>query len=102
MGVNLSDSHRAFLRKRQSSVNLINDADIGYYLPITMGTPAQSFNAHMDTGSDLLWVGSGSCTACNDKNSFYGARSSTYRATGVAKSITYGSGYVEGVISQVN
>ena len=101
MGTNNSDSHRDFLRKRMASVNLINDGDIGYYLPITMGTPAQYFNVHMDTGSDLLWVGSVSCVACNDKNSFDKSKSSTYRSTGISDSITYGSGYVSGIKAQV-
>lgn len=88
------------IQKRLVTMTLMNDGDIGYYLPITLGTPPQTFNAHMDTGSDLLWVSSASCTACNDKNYFRSNASSSYVRTGETSIITYGSGEVSGDVAK--
>jgi hypothetical protein len=71
---------------------------------ITLGTPEQSFQIVLDTGSSNLWVVDTSCTAeeCDGlsnplfapwkKNKYNRTKSSTYAKDGRDFQITYGSG----------
>ncbi|KAL1896475.1 hypothetical protein Cpir12675_002764 [Ceratocystis pirilliformis] len=65
-----------------------------YFTNISIGTPAQSFNVQIDTGSSDLWVPDAASGACQDGNCQYGAfdlsSSSTYEETDVPFNITYG------------
>ncbi|KAL2887383.1 Acid protease [Ceratocystis lukuohia] len=70
------------------------NSDSAYFTNLTIGTPAQSFNVQIDTGSSDLWVPDAASSACQDGNCQYGAfdssSSSTYEETDVPFNITYG------------
>jgi cathepsin D len=77
-----------------------NFMDAQYYGPITVGTPPQKFNVIFDTGSSNLWVPSATCKNCGLHPKYKSSSSSTYRANGTKFHIQYGSGPVDGFVSQ--
>ena len=84
-----------------SAVPLNNFMNAQYYGEISVGTPAQKFTVVFDTGSSNLWVPSTRCgdAACWIHHRYNAAKSSTYHSNGTKFSIQYGSGALEGVIS---
>ncbi|KAK6470557.1 gastricsin-like isoform X1 [Huso huso] len=78
---------------------LMNYADMSYYGPITIGTPAQSFYVLFDTGSSNLWVASTYCSsqACTNHPVFNPSQSSTWSSNGQSFSLQYGTGSLTGV-----
>ncbi|KAK9461093.1 aspartic peptidase domain-containing protein [Lipomyces oligophaga] len=100
------------LRKRASDtveVDLDNSVQNGAYLAeLTLGTPAQTVNVLIDTGSSDLWVQSVSNPSCehtqdfcSTTQTFNSSESSTYSSTGTDFSITYAdSSYASGVYVQ--
>jgi hypothetical protein len=72
--------------------------DMSYVGQISIGTPAQTFDMILDTGSADLWVPDVSCSsdACSSKHEFDSDRSSTYSSASGTWSIQYGTGSANG------
>jgi len=91
------------LRKRGvPTVSLTNFYDVGYYGPITIGTPPQNFTVIYDTGSSNLWIPSIKCVekVCKQHDQYNSTASSTYVKNGKPLSIQYGSGSMNGFLSE--
>lgn len=73
-----------------------------YFINVDIGTPPQTFTMVPDTGSSNLWVYSHSCYAlpCWTHPTYNQHKSSTYVANGEAFKIQYGSGGIEGTVSE--
>ena len=92
------DPSASSLLRRQNAVGVsISNADVYYFINITVGTPSQTLGVLLDTGSSDLWVPDtsssvceGSQVGCSELGGFDPTQSSTYK--NIAKnafSITY-------------
>eukprot|EP00741_Cyanophora_paradoxa_P004763 tig00000828_g4621.t1 len=84
-----------------NSATIRNLANAQYSVPVSIGSPAQTFYLLVDTGSTDTWVINSNCTNCRARSTKYtSSASSTYAKDGRPFSIQYGSGAVEGVIGK--
>ncbi|KAF9652233.1 Asp-domain-containing protein [Thelephora ganbajun] len=83
------------------TVPLTNFMNAQYFAEISLGTPPQSFKVILDTGSSNLWIPSSKCTsiACFLHAKYDSSASSTHKDNGTGIEIHYGSGSMEGFVS---
>ena len=88
--------------KTAEDIPVIDYMNTQYFVEIKLGSNEQVFKVVPDTGSSNLWVYSKNCStlACKSHAQYDPSASSTYVANGEAFDISYGSGSVDGYVSQ--
>jgi len=67
--------------------------DFSYFGEVDIGSPAQKFTVHYDTGSSNLWVASKACINCEKGTPAYdSSNSTTYKKNGESFNMLYGDG----------
>ncbi|UPK93950.1 hypothetical protein LCI18_004885 [Fusarium solani-melongenae] len=91
---------RKRLARRSGSINVgIDNLQSLYFFNASLGTPAQDFRLHLDTGSSDLWVNANNSTlcstpadVCSTSGLYNAAKSSTYKFVSSEFNITYADG----------
>ncbi|KAL1746443.1 aspartic peptidase domain-containing protein [Schizophyllum fasciatum] len=77
------------------------NGDQSYFGAVEIGTPPQTFNVVLDTGSSDLWVADTECATCSSSTpQFDASKSSTFQQSSQTTTIQYGSGAVRGSLAQ--
>jgi len=107
-GYPLATSQRRRSSRRATSAGipiLDQGGDSSYIANLTIGTPPQSFEVVLDTGSSDLWLPGSNCPTCTAGSPIFDtSTSSTFKGTptssslGSEVSIAYGSGEVRGTL----
>lgn len=88
------------LRRRTETVQAtLDNEETLYFANGTLGTPAQSFRLHLDTGSSDLWVNTNTSTLCNAKGkpcAFAGTYSANASSTYSYVASDFNISYVDG------
>ncbi|WWC86902.1 uncharacterized protein L201_001781 [Kwoniella dendrophila CBS 6074] len=90
-------------RADNGDVQLTNhNLDTSYSATLSVGTPSQSLDIVLDTGSSDLWVASGACKAgaCTSMTTFDTSQSTSNVNLSSSFSIEYGSGTAAGSLVQ--
>ncbi|KAF9336005.1 hypothetical protein BG006_009980 [Podila minutissima] len=94
--LNAQSLTRRYLQKRASITSPLTniEQDLIYTIPFSLGTPPQSFNVIIDTGSPVTWVASNTCntSGCLKTKKFNCAASSTCKSLNTPFSASYVSG----------
>jgi hypothetical protein len=86
------------MRKRDNTITVtLDNEETLYFMDASLGTPAQKFKLHLDTGSSDLWVNvpdSELCQEydCSNSGTYNSADSSTYAYVNGDFNITYADG----------
>ncbi|KAF9027617.1 acid protease [Hymenopellis radicata] len=103
---NYSSSLSKRIQKRagSASIQVIDqNQDASYFASVNIGTPGQTLNVILDTGSSDLWVADSSCVTCTTSTPVFNPSdsSTSQTATGATSETTirYGSGAVAGTLS---
>ncbi|KAJ9093926.1 hypothetical protein QFC19_008160 [Naganishia cerealis] len=89
------------LAKRSQATLANQDYDASYSASVSIGTPAQTFDVALDTGSADLWVAGKTCASstCSGLSLFDASKSTTLKNATTAFTITYGSGNAQGYLA---
>jgi hypothetical protein len=92
-------AHDALRRRQKTVQETLDNLETLYFANASLGTPAQNFRLHVDTGSSDLWVNAASshlCTErgneCGDSGTYSANDSSTYKYVNGAFNISYVDG----------
>ncbi|KAH9053219.1 acid protease [Lactarius vividus] len=96
------DSPGPSRRAQTTDLGITNQgADVSYFAQVNVGTPAQSFNLVLDTGSSDLWFATTACASCPSGTPEFDMSKSTSLQTGTDRiPLRYGSGSATGVIAR--
>ncbi|KZV75095.1 acid protease [Peniophora sp. CONT] len=88
-------------RQSQGNANLTDfGQDVSYFASIDVGSPAQTFDVVMDTGSSDLWIETTQCTNCpRGSAQLDTGRSSSISTTSNDVSFSYGQGRAQGTMA---
>ncbi|KAI0027944.1 aspartic peptidase domain-containing protein, partial [Vararia minispora EC-137] len=75
--------------------------DTSYIAPINVGTPAQTFDVVLDTGSSDLWLATNGCSGCASGTPLFNTgSSSSFTSANRPATFQYGSGGAQGTLGQ--